>query len=212
MNLSKKLRNLKIFWNKITGKKIGPDYHNLYHPDFEGQIEPATLEDGTPFIVKGVKYYRFISDATHIPWGRYMIIQTYLHEQGLRIDRELLKGYCMNLRAALSGKKGNMDLNTVYKIASQLESRCDLAFEEDTTYRLASVIYFDDQEDLYGYDKKHNDAKIAAWKEAKCLDFFYAKPMSELLGLNGLSRQDLQNYIENSRAILQDLTIETPEP
>jgi hypothetical protein len=203
--LTKLFKTLQIFWFRLIGKKIGRDYFNMYHPDFVGQIEPA-------FKVKGRQYYRFIKE-TNMKWGRYMYLQTFLHEQTLRIDSELLKGYVITMKKAINGdlKKG-IDLSLVYKIISQLESRLDLAFESETTYRLASVIYFDDQEDLYGYDKAHNERKIVSWKGAGTLDFFYSRPMSELLALNDLSAEDLQTYMAQSAAILKELTIETPEP
>jgi hypothetical protein len=205
MKLTKIFSGLKTFWNKLTGKKIGPEYFNVYHPDFVGHVEPA-------FQVNGKQYYRFAKE-TEMKWSRYMILQTFLHEQRLRIDMELLKGYIIEMKKALSGSlKQGIDLNRVHRIVSQLESRCELAFEAETTYRLASIIYFDDQEDLYGYDKTHNDKKIVSWKGAKCLDFFYTKPMSELLGLTDLSPRDLQIYMEQSQELLKELTIETPEP
>jgi hypothetical protein len=199
-------------WRRLSGKKIGDEFYNVYHPDFAANVEKATDEKGKPFIVNGKQYYRFVKE-TNMKWGRYMYLQTFLHEQGLRLDTELLGGYMNLMEKALNGSinKG-IELGQCFKIIGQIRSRLELAFEAETTYRLASVIYFDDTEDLYGYDKSYNDKKIAAWKEAKCVDFFYTRPMSELLGLSDLSPQDLVTYMEDQKRLLDDLTIETPAP
>lgn len=189
----------------MQGKKQGPDFNNIYHPDFYDLVEPA-------FKVNGKQYYRFVRD-TSIPWGRYMYLQTFLYEQSLRMDLDTLNGYIQRMKLAINGsvQKG-IDLITVIKTLTQMESRVELAFEVDTTYRLASVMYFDDQEDLYTYDKPHNDKKIQTWKEAKVVDFFYTRPMSELLNLTGSSPEDLVKFIEGQTALLKDLTTETAEP
>jgi hypothetical protein len=193
--------------NRLRGKKTGPEIYNIYHPDFAEAVEPA-------FQVNGVQYYRFIKD-TSMPWGRYMFLQTFLSEQSLRMDTELLKGYCLEMKKAVNGNlKNGIDLTRLIRIVTQMESRVELAFEVDTTYRLAAVIYFDDTEDLYTYDKAYNDKKVVLWKEAKVVDFFYTRPASELLGLSGSSPEDLQTFITQQTELLKILseTTATPEP
>lgn len=213
MSIIDKITNSFVtLWRKIRGKKIGPEFHNVYHPEFSENVEKATDDKGKPFIVNGKQYYRFAKDSNQ-KWGRYMYLQTFLHEQTLRMDTELLTGYMDLMEKALNGtlKKG-IDLGVAFKIIGQIRSRLELAFENETTYRLASIIYFDDTEDLYGYDLAYNDKKIAAWKEAKCVDFFYTRPMSELLGLSDLSPQDLVTYMEDQKRLLKDQTLEMQEP
>jgi hypothetical protein len=192
------------YLQSLGRKKKNPDFFNVHHPDFCESVEPA-------FTVNGVTYYRFIKE-TSIPWGRYMFMQTFLIEQELRMNLNQLNGYVQKLKYAIQGKPGTLDVITMVRVIGQMESRVELAFEVDTTYRLASVMYFDDTEDLYTYDKTHNDVKIALWKEAKAVDFFYTRPMSELLGLINSSPEDLQTFIEQQTALLKELTIETPEP
>jgi hypothetical protein len=209
-NLSQKVLNrLRWIFVFLQGKKQGEDYHNIYHPDFSDAVEPAFKADGK-------QYYRFRKE-TSIPWGRYMYLQTFLKEQELRMDLKTLHEYVTRIKYAINGSisKG-VDLITVVKTLGQMESRIELAFEVDTTYRLASVMYFDDQEDLYTYDKAHNDQKIKTWKESRVVDFFYTRPMSELLGLSNLSPEDLQKFIEDQteliRILTDDPTSETPAP
>lgn len=187
----------------LQGKKVSPEFTNVHHADFIGMCEPA-------FKVGNVQYYRFCKE-TSMPWGRYMFLQTFLHAQELRIDMDLLKGYIQLMKKAVNGNaKIGIDLITVMKVITQLESRCELEFEVETTYRLASVMYFDQNEDLYHYDKAYNDNKIATWKEAKVVDFFYTRPMDELLGLSSSSPEDLRRFIDQQTELLNELTIEMP--
>ncbi len=191
-----------MIWNKLFKKK--PIVTNIHHPDFEGKIEEA-------FRANGKQYYRFNKEL-NMPWGRYMYLQTFLYEQNLRIEASMLKKYMENLTKILNGNKGVIELGKAFQIIGQILSRCELAFEVDTTYRLASVIYFDENENLYEYDKEYNDTnKIAAWKEAKTVDFFYIQPMKEFLNLSDSLPQDLVTFMEQQKRILEGLILETPE-
>jgi len=199
-----------MMWSKLRKfLKRDKDKTNLYHPNFEDAIEKATNPDTSLNLkIKGVQYYRFKKEIS-MPWGRYMYLQTFLSEQGLRLNVELLKKYMDNLTKILNGNKGVIELGKAFQIIGQIQSRCALAFEVETTYRLASILYFDDTEDLYTYDKAYNDKKIATWKEAQTLDFFYMMPMTEFLNLSAFSPQDLQTFIEQSKGILEELIPET---
>jgi hypothetical protein len=191
------------FRNKtLNGTEKESSLHNIHHPDFIGLVEPA-------FKVGNKQYYRF-GKETSIPWGRYMYLQTFLYEQNLRLDAELLQGYCGLMKKAIGGNlKTGIDLTQVYRVINNIESRLELAFEVDTTYRLASCVYFDESEDLYSYNKGYNDSvKIPSWKEARTVDFFYTRPMNELLGLNDSSPADLQTFIQKQTELLKDLAIE----
>lgn len=191
--------------------KRDKDKTNLYHPNFYEFIEKAENDErGLNLKVNGVQYYRFKKEIS-MPWGRYMYLQTFLSEAALRMSTDLLKKYMENLTKILNGNKGVIELGKAFQIIGQIQSRCELAFETETTYRLASVLYFDDTEDLYSYDKAYNDLKIQSWKEAKTLDFFYMMPMTVYLNLSDLSPQDLQTFIERSGEILKGLIPETPE-
>lgn len=208
-NISQKVLNrLRWIVASAQGKKQGEDFHNIYHPDFYEAVEPAFKADGK-------QYYRFRKE-TSIPWGRYMYLQTFLKEQELRMDLKTLHEYVHRIKLALTATNNKIDLNTVFRTLMQMESRIELAFEVDTTYRLASVMYFDDQEDLYTYDKSHNDKKVKTWKECRVVDFFYTRPMSEFLGLSNSSPEDLQRFIEDQTELLKILTeeptSETPAP
>lgn len=117
------------------------------------------------------------------------------------MDLDRLKAYIKRIREELDGTKGGVNFGNAIAFVDQMKSLTELAFEPDTVYRLASVIYFDDTEDVTKWDRVYNDAKIKAWKENSTLDFFYKKPFIELMGLKDISETDLRDYLEK----VQDL-------
>lgn len=183
--------------------KVNNEFYNLHHPSFSGQIEEA-------FKSNGVQYYRFMKEIM-MPYGRYQMVQTYFLEYDLRMDYKLFKQYIDTLEKLLDGSAGQVNLMKAYEIISKMKARAELAFAPDQAYNLASIIYFDESEDLYKYDFTHNKNKITRWKEAGDLAFFYMKPLDDLLGLKNFSEQDLADYIKAADQILTDLTLDTPE-
>lgn len=173
-------------------------FFNVEHPDFKLKVEPA-------FKIKGIQYYRFKQDY-RIPYGRYQFLQTFLLQYDLRMDLNLFRAMIAKLKKNLFGPPGDIDMGKAYQVITTMEARAELAFDPEQAYNLASVVYFDVKEILYEYDRDHNKKKIALWREAGALDFFYTRPLSELLGLNDFSEEDLTNYIRDSSEMLKDLT------
>lgn len=197
-------RIIRFYFEKALHKD--PLVKNMHHPDYTGMIEYA-------FTAGGRDYYTFkeVSDA-YIPYGRYMFVMNFLQELRLRVSFDLLKEYIKKFKAQLTVKNGKVDLGMLSMLIAQLESRMKLMFDAETTYRLASVLYFDSDEIITKYDKKYCDIKIERWREAGTLDFFYARPMKELIGLKSISQTDLQTYLEavetmdeETRSFLQKL-------
>lgn len=182
-------------------KKQNQEFHNIYHADFAGKVEKA-------FISKGVQYYRFNKEI-EMPYGRYQMVQTYFLEYDLRLDHKLFKQYVTSIKGFLDGSAGQINIGKAFETISKMEARAELAFSPDQAYNLASIIYFDDAEDLYRYDLAHNKIKIKVWREAKELAFFFMSPLDELLGLKHFSQQDLADYIKAADQILTDLTLDT---
>lgn len=184
-------------WFKKRSPK--PEF-NISHPDIAHVIEEA-------FRAGGKVYYRFKEERL-IPAGRYKYIYAYLKEVDLRMNLETLQNYVKDFENLLngSGPKKVIEIGKLWQLVINLKSRIALAFEPATVERLAAVIYFDDTEDLSTYDKKHGQAKIEIWKKHLTHDFFLMKPMGELLGLKDISIESLEDYIQTSVQLIQDLT------
>lgn len=178
----------------MTRKVKSDRVRNMYHPDFANKTEFA-------FEANGKKYYNFKRD-TDMRYGRYIVMQTFLQEYYLRIDLETLKKDIQKLKSwlnpTINNGKGQLELGKSLELLSIMEQRANIAFEPDTVYRLASCLYFDDQEILIDYDRHHNEKKIAAWKEAKTTDFFFNKLFQDVTQLMVTSRDALISYLEKA--------------
>jgi hypothetical protein len=180
-------------------KKSPKPVFNLHHEDIKHQVEVA-------FEVKGKKYYRFKKEL-QLPAGRYKYVYSMLRETDLRMNLETLKNFVTEFKNVLNGgPKKIIAIGDLWKLINNLESRISLAFEPETVERLASVVYFDDTEDLSTWDRKHGLEKVAFWKANKSMDFFLTSPMGELLGVSGISIESLEEYIQTTTGIIQDLT------
>jgi hypothetical protein len=182
-------------------KKARPEF-NIRHPDVAHNVEVA-------FKAGGKTYYRFREERL-IPAGRYKYIYAYLKEVDMRMNLETLKNYVKDFKDLLngSGPKKIIQIGEMWKLVINLESRLALAFEPATVERLASVMFFDGDEDLSTYDRKHGAAKIEHWHKNNVRDFFLTKPMGELLGLRTTSIESLEAYISQATQVIQDLTVD----
>jgi len=172
--------------------KANPSF-NMHHPDLAHKIEFA-FQSGNK------KYYQF-TEEFEIPAGRYKWISAYLQEHDLRIAPNVLSDYCDQMDAAINQGK----LSQVAIIVEKIRGRTKLAFNPDTIKRLASVIYFDETEDLSDMSLSYSAEKIKNWDKNDTVAFFLTRPIRELLGLNDTSETLLRNYLTSIR-ILEDLT------
>lgn len=178
-----------------------PSY-NLSHDDVKHKIEFV-------FAVKGKKYYRFIDDH-QIPVGRYKYVYAALKEVDLRMSLDTLKSFVLEMKKILDGgmKKNMVSMEMLWKMVMNLETRISVPFEPGTVKRLASILFFDETEDLRTYTRKHGDDKIRYWEDNNVIDFFLTMPIVELLGLRNISPEYLEVYIKEQEEILKALTLD----
>lgn len=178
--------------------------NTINDPDFSASVEPA-------FKYQSTQYYRFKKDLD-VPYGRYKWVSTFLAEVELRMDLPTLQAYIDHIKKNISGEKGKINLGEVAVTIAKMETRMALHFDVETAKKLASVIYFDETEDITTYDREKGREKIEAWgKDLKVMDFFLTKPMRELLGLNDISETSLSDYISQQVEIIKALTCVTHE-
>jgi len=185
----------------IKKKAVKSDkIHNIHHHDYVNKTEEA-------FESNGIKYYCFKQDSD-MRYGRYTVMQTFLQEYYLRVDLKTLQGDIMKLQQWLNPTinkegKGQLEIGKSLELLSIMEQRSQIAFEPDTVYRLASCIYFDENELLEAYDINYNETKIVAWKEAKSTDFFFHKLFQESTGLMVTSKTGLASYLDRVPELLK---------
>lgn len=186
--------------SKSKTKVISDKVMNLYHPKVSKDVEFA-------FEVSGTKYYCFKADS-EVRYGRYVILQAFLQEYHLRVDLDTLKANIKKIKSWLNPPVnkdggGTLQLGKALELLEIMDQRANIAFEPETVYRLASVLYFDDSEVLSSYDKAYNEKKIAAWKEGQAVDFFFHKLFQEYTRLTVTSKDALLSYLHQVPELLK---------
>lgn len=134
------------------------------------------------FTIKGRTFYQ-MDDVFNLPYERGTACIRIYGEFNMRVDREFLAQHVEaveNLLQFIPGKA--LDIAEVVKLNRQLKDRLNWIMDADLAYKLASVVYFDKNEDPTKYDSKYNQEKIAFWKkEASAKEFFFMQPLQELI-------------------------------
>lgn len=192
-------------------KPVEPPY-NIHHPDVADKIEFA-FEAGPVF--RKVKYYRLRESSESGEFnqktGRYIWIQAFLKQAARKMDDKTLKSFIDDLEKNLSGElNGQINLSKAFQILHTMRAMTNMAFEHELVKRLASVVYFDETEDLRTYSREYGEKKITFWDKHNCLDFFLSTPIAELCNLRGLSVASLESYIQEQTQMIADLSLYTP--
>lgn len=203
-------------WSKIKAIITGK-FNNLQLAEINARVEAILSERAVneakyieshtkdkykivkAFEFDGKQYFQF-EDVFNVATGRGMVASEYYNEFSMRCTREFLEAHSTALLNAINNKNG-IQISEIAKLTTQLKERLELIFDVELVYKLASVIYFDENESPYNYDFKYNLNKIAKWKELKLSDFFLQVPMSDIIPLTNLSAQDLDIYTEVSKKI-----------
>lgn len=146
-----------------------------------------------------------------MPYGRYKEVSAFLHEVSLRMDLKTLKAYLAEIKSHIDGTRGQINTGEAWKIIFKMESRIELAFEPDSAKRLATVVYFDDTESLESFDQDYAKLKLKIWEAEGSFDFFLTRPMAELLGLKGISKDSLVDYINQAAEVIKESILELPK-
>lgn len=160
-------------------------------PHFQVKIEHPIKE---AFISGGVQYYMF-DDVFNIPMNRSYEAQTFYTELQMRVDREYLEKHVVTMDAILSDKHG-INVGDIGILNAQLKERMDFIVDSDLLYKLASVMYFDTNENPYQYDFAYGSKKIAKWKnEREVSDFFLNTPIKDFIPFIHILENDLESYL-----------------
>lgn len=193
---------------KFFKKKEPKPVFNIHHPEIAGNIEYA-FSAGS--LLNKRDYYRF-KESHFMPVGRFKFAEAFLYEAELRMDLKTLNGYMDELAKNIDGSKGQINIEKCFQVIWSIRSRCKLAFSPEIIERLASVVYFDDTEDLSDLDHDYAAKKVKFWKEQDCLSFFLTRPIIDLLNLQGYSETSLQTFIKEIRRaqeLIENLTLDT---
>ena len=176
-------------------KTIKAKFKNLFKrfpADIQYPIEFA-------FEIEGRSFYRF-KDYFNIPYERGLKTITFYEEARMKITYEYLEQHTKAVEKILTSSK--IDVYKINELNKILKERLTWYFDTEILYKLASIVFFEKEENPTTYDFKHNIEKIEFWKKHKDVtDFFLQTPMLELMPFLKELEANFQTYSEITNAL-----------
>lgn len=145
------------------------------------------------FVYEGRAYYMF-DDIFSMPSIRGLQALDYYEEFNMRCTKEYLVRFTEACEKILSNNK-KIDLTGLAILVRHLQERLKMIPVADHIYKLASVVFFDDSENPYNFDREYNKKKIDLWKkDPKVLSFFLQTPLKDLIPYLDSQKTNLVTY------------------
>jgi hypothetical protein len=142
------------------------------------------------FVHDGVEYFRFVNEQ-NIPSERAFAAIDIYEELNQRVTREYLEALFDSITAALN--KGDLSKSAI--LVHFAKQRLNHITNVEILYKLASVLYFDKNENCYAYDREYNEKKINKWKKSADISgFFLRTPIGDYLPSFDGSQMNIQIY------------------
>lgn len=146
----------------------------------------------------GKNYYQ-LSDYINIPCERAFTAVSYYDELTMKCDRAFLLAHNEAIETACNNGK----LTEVVRLNHDLKIRLSLVSDPDLLLKLASVVFFDENESPLVYDFAYNEKKINEWKKDKLKDFFKVLPIQNLIPSLDFSKIDLETFTTMNHEVRQ---------
>ena len=156
------------------------------------------------FTVGGIDYFQHV-DEMNLPYKRALTVLTYYNELNSKIDSTYLDEHTKAVDAIFERKQiGFSELASLKALNEQMKERRQMVFIPDHLYKLASVRFFDKNENPNDYDFKYNEKKIAHWKKHESAGtFFLRERIQNLIPFLKSAPFDLEQYSEMAEKMAQ---------
>jgi len=145
------------------------------------------------FVYQGRTYFMF-DDIFSIPSIRGLQALDYYEEFNMRCTKDYLTRWVESAIKIISDNK-KIDLIALGTLLKHLEERLKMIPVSDHIYKIASVIFFDDSENPYHFDRAYNKKKIDLWKkDPEVLGFFLQTPLKDLIPYLDSQKASLVTY------------------
>lgn len=115
----------------------------------------------------------------------------------MRCSREYLLKHVEAIRNVLHKSGNKIDVFAINALNEQMQARLDLVTDTDLMYKLASVVFFDKNENPCIYEENYSKKKIENWKRNNSVSaFFLQMPLVELIPFLKSAEIDLNTYSE----------------
>ena len=142
-------------------------YRGVAPKDRWDQIEYA-------FTSGGVNYFKFVAEV-NVPFQRAVAAKDIFTEELWQINPDFLRGWNNGLINLLMDKK-KKDEKKLYEIgilASRLKEQMELSMSLVRQLKLATVVYFDEQENPLDYQYPYNKQKLEHWMKHNDVEGFF---------------------------------------
>jgi hypothetical protein len=160
------------------------------------------------FASGGVNYFRYVSDG-YVPFMRWANAYDIYMELENGLSPTVLKKYNQTLRSICENPKIKSKEGLIAKLAVQIElmnERLEMANSLTLNIKLASVLYFDETENIFGYNYDYNLKKIEAWtKNQDIEDFFLRLPQSVFFPSQKDFRENFLTFMEGQKNAMETL-------
>lgn len=179
-------------------------------PIYKG-VAPKDRWDQIEFAFRSGKknYFRFSSEV-NIPFQRAVAARDILTEELWQINPDQLKGWLKGLINVIQDEKvkGDKKIFELGVLAHRLQEQLDMSFSLVRQFKLASVFYFDEQENPLDYQYPYNAEKIRYWMANNDVQGFFLNLPEYLLVPSGKELvQNFPTYLQGeTMQRLKDLT------
>ena len=148
------------------------------------------------FTWNGESYYMH-EDPLNTAAGRGLTSLMYYEELLMRCDVAYLQEYCKAVRAIFSDPR-KIDIMQLATITKHLEERVEfLAAIPTHVFKLASVVFFTEDESPFIYDHKKGAERVKQWEQTEGMyDFFLQTPLKTLIPSLALPEQNSPAYLK----------------
>lgn len=180
--------NIKDKFKQLGKKAVTRVKQEHPFPNSKHVIKPS-------FELGGLTYYEFDTLA-NLPWKRGLKFLSIYNELDMKCDKHYLTKHVEAMKNILSGKGiGFNELVKINALNEQLSERLKMVYQEDLIYKVASVVFFDANENPDDWEWKYALEKIERWKKkAGIHDFFLQMPMQKLMPFLSVSGLNLEEY------------------
>lgn len=145
------------------------------------------------FTCGGVMYYQF-DDIFNQPYERTLTALDFYEEFRMRTSFDFIKLHVQACKDIMNNPKA-IELGKLLKLNEQLDERMNWILSPDLLYKLASVVFFDNNESPFVYDHKYSQQKIKNWKKYSEMNaFFLQMPIIKLVPYLEDCGLDFQTY------------------
>jgi hypothetical protein len=128
------------------------------------------------FTSGGINYFKFTTEV-NVPFQRAIAARDIFTEELWQINPDFLRGWNNGLINLITDRK-KKDEKKLYEIgilASRLKEQLDISMSMVRQLKLATVIYFDEEENPLDYQHPYNKAKIDHWMKHNDVQGFFLK-------------------------------------